>query len=286
MRTATLVLFVLSVTSSALAGTYTFVVDRNPISPAKPNFMNEYAIVHPIGYDGSGGALQIGVCVESGDEDLIPSVERAIRIWNELIPATGNCENCGIWEDPNPVMGPIDTAATILHEFGHCGLGLDHINAVEHTGFPTFWSVGTCDLDSDGNCGSSTSFTPFINPTEIMNTPGTPRGDAEDLPVNQCPTAGPVASEGPASSLACAQTAEGLEREELRHLLGMSCPAPPQCCPQCPGPDCHSDPWCSAAARSRRLQVLTALGYSDAPAEAERTASGRPTSSRCQRYSM
>lgn len=175
MRTATLVLFVLSVTSSALAGTYTFVVDRNPISPAKPNFMNEYAIVHPIGYDGSGGALQIGVCVESGDEDLIPSVERAIRIWNELIPATGNCENCGIWEDPNPVMGPIDTAATILHEFGHCGLGLDHINAVEHTGFPTFWSVGTCDLDSDGNCGSSTSFTPFINPTEIMNTPGTPR---------------------------------------------------------------------------------------------------------------
>lgn len=84
-----------------------------------------FIITHPPGFDGTGGELVVRVCVEPGAEQLVPSVKRAIQLWNALTPTVGNCVGCLV-DEPEPPTGLFDPVGALLHELGHCAMGLDH----------------------------------------------------------------------------------------------------------------------------------------------------------------
>ncbi len=109
------------------------------------SFVPPFAIVHPFGYTGAETALQVRICLEGADAAFGPTLERAIAMWEALQPATPNCEGCGTWEDPIHIDGTAWAHSVLLHELGHCALGLDHVER--------FW-----DDDWDGDF-EETNFT-------------------------------------------------------------------------------------------------------------------------------
>lgn len=130
------------------SGVFFGTVDCNPNSvPASSSFciqgmtrdgkiVTPFAIVHPIGYNGSGGSIEIKICVSTALDPnstrLTASTQRAIEIWNALAAETGQCENCFLAEDTGRPEAPLPFHATtaILHELGHCAMGLDHPNLI------------------------------------------------------------------------------------------------------------------------------------------------------------
>ncbi len=96
--------------------------------------VNPFAVTHPMGYAGEGGVLNLTVCVSTlMDPDsarLVTATKEAVRIWNELVATTGQCRNCFLVEDPvfPKAPEPFHAASVLLHELGHCALGLDHPN--------------------------------------------------------------------------------------------------------------------------------------------------------------
>ncbi len=123
-----------------------------------------YAIVHPPGFSGAGGHLFVDICVlDSGFNDgrMIGALQAAIETWNSLAPTTGNCQGCVLWEEMLPA-GAVDLESVLLHELGHCAMGLGHVNLGEE------------------------SFTKSVGATSIVDGNGI-RGDLEDQhlpPVN------------------------------------------------------------------------------------------------------
>ncbi|MEM6453724.1 MAG: hypothetical protein AAF772_01385 [Acidobacteriota bacterium] len=93
----------------------------NPPCPVRP-----FAITHPPGFDGSGGALSYDICVLKGSGRFIGPLQRAMATWNALIPTIGNCIGCKLWEDGSEGLTIAHAETTLLHELGHCPLGLDH----------------------------------------------------------------------------------------------------------------------------------------------------------------
>ncbi len=89
-------------------------------------------IVHPLGYTGAGGPLPITICVEPSAPPAVQvAVDQAIATWNALQPMTGNCIGCLTLLEPTPNPPPIPVTElfhTVLHELGHCAMGLDHPN--------------------------------------------------------------------------------------------------------------------------------------------------------------
>ncbi|MEM6792842.1 MAG: hypothetical protein AAF725_02605 [Acidobacteriota bacterium] len=108
---------------AATAGAGTFhLSDVDPYPP--------FATVHPAAYDGTGGPVEVRVCIKPGlDEITRPAVDEAIKMWNQLEATPENCLRCRTFE-----QGPLDTddpfsmTSVVLHEFGHCGVGLGHTN--------------------------------------------------------------------------------------------------------------------------------------------------------------
>lgn len=93
-------------------------------------------IVHPIGFDGSGGPLPVAVCIRPGDEILTPTVQAVIALWNDLTPTTSNCTGCITSEEfvtlpPEEPPQIFSLRRTVTHELGHCGNGLGHTNWME-----------------------------------------------------------------------------------------------------------------------------------------------------------
>ncbi len=227
------------------AGSYYLVFTHGALSPELDE-VPPFAIMHPVGYDGSPGVLTVRVCVQPGSEVLAPFVQNAIALWNALTPTTENCENCVLWEEPVPPRDFVDAFTVLVHELGHCAMGLDHINLEEDTRAATTPRVGSCDVNDNGVCGEDTSFTANFNVTRVMSAAvppgGNVLGDAEDVQDNGCPIlqnpfaalapaplAGPPTGDSPESATAC--------------LLGLGCPGFPEvCCPPCPSL-CPSIPW-------------------------------------------
>jgi len=232
--TAVLILPLLAtITSNVSAGSYIFVGERVVLDTMHPQQMPAFSIVHPPGYDGSSGVLDVKICVLTGSEVLTPVVQAAIDTWNSLEARTDNCDSCILFEETPPPVTSLPAFSSILHELGHCALGLDHINLVETVRTPNFFRVGTCDVDSDNVCGESTSFTQAANMTEIDEGAGPPvtRGDENDLHFNKCfvPGFSPVAL-----------AAETVSRvDPLGPGGGFTCPSPPECCPDPP----RTIPW-------------------------------------------
>lgn len=90
------------------------------------NTVPPFAVTHPPSYDGSGGVISIDVCVLPGSEIFRGPAMRAIQTWNALLATTQNCRNCKVWEDSPENLTGANAETTILHELGHCPLGLDH----------------------------------------------------------------------------------------------------------------------------------------------------------------
>lgn len=151
MRCQLLALTLCSLVSATTAGAGSYLLSDLPAhSPA--------IIVHPHGYTGAGGQLTIKVCTSGGPDILKASVKDAIRVWNALAPAIENCQgNCLLAEDP-VIFGPISMRSAVLHEMGHCGLGLGHVNLTD------------------------TSFTISKDSTSISPGPDGVRGSRDDLP--------------------------------------------------------------------------------------------------------
>ena len=100
------------------AGAFTFAGEGNGLN----------VITHPKDYVGSGGDLNVGVCIDPNsdfqDELEIP-LRNNIAVWNDLQPVASNL-------DPNAVSG-LDVESVLLHEMGHC-IGLAHVNAASESG--------------------------------------------------------------------------------------------------------------------------------------------------------
>jgi hypothetical protein len=230
-RTVLLIVASLLIPVAVEAGTY-FAMEF--FARDASDFVPPFAIVHPPGYTGAGGELEVRVCVDMTDTAnhvLVGPLQDALAIWNGLQPTTGNCglgNNCFTWEDATAPAGTFDAMSAILHELGHCAFGLGHPDFRELVANPRqdgrgIWFSGTCDVDNDGCCGELTSFTNSINAEEVLDASGI-RGDQEDDPVNRCPTSA-VTDPSPA------EPSRLLLHQGQCSAGGQVCPSPANCCP-------------------------------------------------------
>ncbi len=84
-------------------------------------------VVHPHGYQGTGGDVFVKVCITPGtpnQDQMVQSVRNAVATWNGMAPVTGNLS-----EGDQTGLAPneIDFESLMLHELGHC-IGLGHPN--------------------------------------------------------------------------------------------------------------------------------------------------------------
>jgi hypothetical protein len=78
------------------------------------------AIVHPLGYDGTSGVLQITVCMEEGtahQDVALGPLQRAVTAWNNLQSTTGGYIPPGTSSEVPPNV--LDFETVLLHELGH-----------------------------------------------------------------------------------------------------------------------------------------------------------------------
>jgi hypothetical protein len=113
-------------------------VSQNP--GCNPNCeVTSFGIVHPPGYTGTQTSVPVRICLNPADAQLEAPLQRAIELWNGLVALDGalttgfhpgTCRHCYVWEDgadPFPA-DPQYALTTLLHELGHCAMGLDHVN--------------------------------------------------------------------------------------------------------------------------------------------------------------
>ncbi|MEO8275141.1 MAG: hypothetical protein ABI639_02920 [Thermoanaerobaculia bacterium] len=222
-----------AMTSDLSAGTY-FEIDRftRRLPSTDPNYVPPFAIVHPVGYLQAGGAIEIGICVEAGSEGLLLPLLSAVETWNELKARYGNCFDCWTSNEPAP-SGKASLQWVVLHELGHCAMGLGHSNLVELDvsedgglyNDAKYWRTGVCDLDGPSGCGQLTSLAASVNATNVSQ--GSAPGDRTDIHNNACPFI-PAFQE--------------LELPRLAALQGSGSTACTPCCPPCPGPNCPIQP--------------------------------------------
>ncbi|MEM9530698.1 MAG: Ig-like domain-containing protein [Pseudomonadota bacterium] len=179
---------------TAFAGAYVF---------AEGN--NENSVAHASGYNGTGGALNVQVCIAPTSPNAaameIP-VRNAITRFNLLVPTIGNVRLGG---DNEIAPGEIDFESVFTHELGHC-LGLAHPNLASESGLSgsdrnytksrrggnNAYDLG---IGADGVRGSADDqrnddlnlhwfFTGVNNPFQLPATPeaGTFSRDLADLP--------------------------------------------------------------------------------------------------------
>ena len=145
-----------------------------------------FTIVHPVRFDGSGGELVVSICTD--DLELTGAAQHAIDAWNALAATIENCENCTVNEDAGPSTGDFDAASVVLHEVGHCGLGLDHPDLAIDLDNDTVIDF-TSFTASDGNDAakewcSGAQDPPFIAEELCPGADGI-RGSADDTQVIQ-----------------------------------------------------------------------------------------------------
>jgi len=98
-----------------------------------------FGIVHPPGYTGTQTNVPVRVCLNPADAQLEAPLQRAIELWNGLVPVDGlattgfhpgNCRHCRTWEqgEDYPASTAYYALSVLLHELGHCAMGLDHMN--------------------------------------------------------------------------------------------------------------------------------------------------------------
>ncbi len=87
-------------------------------------------ITHPMGYNGTGGVLNVSVGIDptsAFSTEMQVSVDNVVRTWNRLNPTTGNLQFGNI------MANEMDFESVLLHELGH-SLGLAHVNLASESG--------------------------------------------------------------------------------------------------------------------------------------------------------
>jgi hypothetical protein len=113
----------LSAGRHAAAGAFVFAGEANGVD----------SITHPTGYSGSGGTLQVSVCIAPSSPnapEMETPVRNAIHTWNARSPATGNLRLGGNNDLPQNF---VDFESVLVHELGHC-IGLAHPNLATESG--------------------------------------------------------------------------------------------------------------------------------------------------------
>lgn len=118
------------------------------------------AIVHPPGFAGGGTALTITVCASAGDLEVVPALQGALAKWDALAPMSGNCPDCWTYEAAmgSNEHGPFCLETLLVHELGHCIMGLGHTNLSlngEITSFTNTVDATSMSAGGDGVRGSS-----------------------------------------------------------------------------------------------------------------------------------
>jgi len=122
-------------------------------------------IAHPTTYLGTGGDINVRVCIAPGSESITEmqvAVQNSVTIWNRLQASSPNVFLGGNNDIPT---GAVDFESTLTHELGHC-IGLAHPNEATESGLPAAdrdytktapGPNGVRDLDpgSDGIRGSA-----------------------------------------------------------------------------------------------------------------------------------
>jgi hypothetical protein len=116
-------LLTLLFSSTGFGGTFLFAEGQS----------NPRLITHPTGYTGSGGTVQVEVCIVPGTanaNDMVTPIQNVIRTWNGLEPKTPNLALGG---DNSIPPNTLDYESVVLHELGHC-IGLAHPNLASESG--------------------------------------------------------------------------------------------------------------------------------------------------------
>lgn len=117
-----------------------------------------FIVVHPPGYDGVGGGLQVAICIAPGSSILTAAAEQVIPVWNELLATTENCEGCRLWEEGESDGQFYFMNMAMLHEIGHCAMGLGHSNWATsteiHTSFTNSKEAVAIDAGADSIRGT------------------------------------------------------------------------------------------------------------------------------------
>jgi hypothetical protein len=142
------------------AGAYIFAGESNGVD----------LILHPTGYTGSGGVLNVGVCIDPNSlnkDDLVIPVRNNIAVWNELQPVASNRQSNVL------PSGYLDAESVLLHELGHC-IGLAHVNAASESGLPQNDYTKATD-------GANNSFDVNAGPDGVIGSHDDIRGDDVNL---------------------------------------------------------------------------------------------------------
>lgn len=118
-----LMLFLAAASAHVSAGAYVFAGDTNGLD----------LITHPSNYDGTGGEVEVSVCIDPNAANAsameIP-VKNIVATLNAFVPRSPNL----IFGNANNIpVGQFDFESLTLHEFGHC-LSLSHPNQGNKTG--------------------------------------------------------------------------------------------------------------------------------------------------------
>ncbi|MBT8144453.1 MAG: hypothetical protein KJO55_07115, partial [Gammaproteobacteria bacterium] len=137
-------------------------------------------ILHPQGYNGSGGVLTVSVCLDPTTlipagatiSDIEKSIQNNVDVWNQLQPTVGNA----LQGNANEIaFNEIDFESVALHEVGHC-IGLAHVNAASESGLPDSQKDYTKATD-----GSDNTFNLNAGVDGVIGTLDDLRGDDVNL---------------------------------------------------------------------------------------------------------
>lgn len=105
------------------AGAYTFAGESNGIN----------VVTHAKGYSGTGGNLDVKVCIVPGTPNaasMVVPLSNSVDRFNLLVPTIGNIRQFG---DNDIDFSSYDFESVLTHELGHCQ-GLAHVNLATESG--------------------------------------------------------------------------------------------------------------------------------------------------------
>ncbi|MEM6796636.1 MAG: hypothetical protein AAF725_21875 [Acidobacteriota bacterium] len=147
----------------AAAGAFLFAGEGNGVN----------VIAHPSGYSGSGGVVEVSLCVDPASPnaaDMEVAVQNIAVTMEGLLAATPNLLTGGNNDIPS---GRIDFESVALHEVGHC-IGLAHPNLGSQTGVTNTNSTNTTN-------GANDVFNESSGSDSVFGSPDDPRGDDQNL---------------------------------------------------------------------------------------------------------